>query len=145
MAGGYRYLEDVAIADVAFEAWGESLEELFRAAWEATLAAMVAEVESVRPQTRRTFRLEDPAADLLLVRFLQELVFRKDAEQLLLRPGWIRIRSRPGGLTLDAEAWGERIDPERHRLLADVKAVTFHRLAVEHTASGWKGTVVLDV
>ena len=46
---------------------------------------------------------------------------------------------------LDAVLAGERIDPERHELLADVKAVTFHDLRVERTATGWDAHVTLDV
>ena len=33
---GYRFRGDVALADAAFEAWGETLEELFVAAADAT-------------------------------------------------------------------------------------------------------------
>ena len=46
----YRYLEDIAIADVAFEAWGKSREALFRAAAEATLNVMVGDLDSVAPK-----------------------------------------------------------------------------------------------
>jgi len=44
-----------------------------------------------------------------------------------------------------AEATGETIDRGRHALLADVKAVTLYRLAVEESTEGWRAVVVLDV
>jgi SHS2 domain-containing protein len=44
-----------------------------------------------------------------------------------------------------AQLFGEPIDPLRHEMIVDVKAVTFHRLAVDKLESGWRATVVLDV
>ncbi|MBI5628013.1 MAG: archease, partial [Candidatus Rokubacteria bacterium] len=37
------------------------------------------------------------------------------------------------------------IDPERTALRADPKAVTFHRVAVEETGTGWRARVVIDI
>ena len=57
----------------------------------------------------------------------------------------LRIEEAGSGYRLRAEAIGETIDPGRHSLLADVKAVTLHRLVVERTPDGWRAVVVLDV
>ena len=141
----FRYLEDVAIADVAFEAEGATLGETFGAAADATLAVMVGEPSSVLPRVRASFAAEDEALDILLLRFLEELVYRKDAEGLLLRSPDPRVERRGGLWSLRAELAGERIDPSRHRLLLDVKAVTLHLLSVEQTPGGWRARVVLDV
>jgi SHS2 domain-containing protein len=37
MAWTFRFLEDIALADIAFEAEGESVEEVFRGATQALL------------------------------------------------------------------------------------------------------------
>lgn len=141
----YRFLEDVATADAAFEAWGATLEETFRAAAEAELGVMVEDLASVLPEERRTLRLEAETAELLLFEFLQELVYRKDAEQLLLRVEQLRVEPVAGGWTLTAEAAGAPIDPARHQLLVDVKAVTLHRFRLAPAPGGWRATVILDV
>jgi SHS2 domain-containing protein len=141
----YRYLEDVAIADAAFEADGATLEELFRTCVDAALGVMVTAPESVRPRVTRNFSAEDDSLDLLLVQLLQEIVFRKDAERLFLRCVGLSVRESGGRWTLCAELAGEPIDPRRHELLADVKAVTMHLLKVERTQEGWSARVVLDV
>jgi SHS2 domain-containing protein len=57
----------------------------------------------------------------------------------------VRVTPRGSALVLEAEARGEPLDPARHRLLADVKAVTLHRLRVERTVRGWEASVVLDI
>lgn len=142
---GYRFRGDVAIADAAFEAWGATLEELFVVAADATTNTMAGNLDAIEDRQRRPIALEEQHADLLLYRLLEELIFLKDAEGLLLRVPSVRIRPSDGGLRLEAEARGEPLDPARHGLLADVKAVTLHRLRVEQTARGWEASVVLDV
>jgi SHS2 domain-containing protein len=145
MTSPYRYLEEIATADVAFEAWGATTEETFLAAADATLNTMVEEIGTVAPRERRVISLAADSLDLLLFDLLQELVYHKDAERLLLRIRDLRIQESGSGYRLQADAVGETIDPSRHPLLADVKAVTLYRLSVEKTPSGWRAVVVLDV
>ena len=145
MTSPYRYLEEIAMADVAFEAWGATKEETFLAAADATLNTMVEEIGTVAPRERRVFSLAADSLDLLLFELLQELVYHKDAGRLLLRVSDLRIEETGPGYRLRADASGETIDRGKHVLLADVKAVTLHRLSVEKTPSGWRAVVVLDV
>jgi SHS2 domain-containing protein len=141
----YAYLEDIAMADLAFRAWGQTLEETFRAAAEATMHAMVEDLATIAPQQQRTFEVHDAQLDLLLLQFLQELLFYKDAQRLLLRVNEVHITAQAQGFALQARAAGEPLDPARHALGADVKGVTLHRLQVVQTPTGWEATVVLDV
>ncbi|HEY6096493.1 MAG TPA: archease [Candidatus Deferrimicrobium sp.] len=145
MTSPYRYLEEIATADVAFEAWGATKEEAFLAAADATLNTMVEDIRTVSPRERRVFSLAADSLDFLLFELLQELVYHKDADRLLLRVRDLRIEEAGPGYRLHADAHGETIDPGKHPLLADVKAVTLHRLSVEKTLSGWRAVVVLDV
>jgi len=145
MTSPYRYLEEIATADVAFEARGVTLEETFLAAADATLNTMVEEIGTVAPRERRVFSLAADFLDLLLFELLQELVYHKDADRLLLRVRDLRFEETGSGYRLHADAYGETIDRGKHPLLADVKAVTLHRLSVEKTLSGWRAVIVLDV
>ena len=145
MTPPYRYLEEIATADVAFEARGVTLEETFLAAADATLNTMVEEIGTVAPLERRVFSLAADSLDLLLLELLQEIIYHKDADRLLLRVRDLRIEETGSGYRLRADAYGETIDPGKHPLLADVKAVTMHRLSVEKSLSGWRALVVLDV
>lgn len=145
MTTRYRYLEEIATADVAFEAWGATPEETFLAAADATLNTMVEDIGTVAPLERRVFSLSAASLDLLLFELLQELVYHKDADRLLLRVRDLRIEEAGSGYRLHADAIGETIDRARHPLLADVKAVTLYRLSVEKTPPGWRAVVVLDV
>ena len=141
----YRYIPDIAIADVAFEAWGGTLEELFTAAADATMNVMVADLATVAEPLARSIRAEDAEVDMLLFQLLQELIFFKDAERLLLRVKKIEVRMADSLYVLKAEARGEELDPAQHNLVIDVKAVTLHRFRVDKTEAGWEAAVILDI
>lgn len=141
----YRYREDIATADAAFEAWGKTLEELFTAAADATMNVMVEELSTIRREREVTLKMEHGELDLLLFNFLNELVFYKDAERLLLRVESVTIARHPELFTLHASLRGEELNPARHALSADVKAVTLHRFKVEETTDGWQASVILDI
>jgi SHS2 domain-containing protein len=141
----YRYLDWIAPADVAFEAWAGSVEELFVVACDASLGAMVADPNSLHDHERRDVALQATARDLLLFKLLEEQIYYKDSDRLLLRCLEVEIEEDENGFRLRGILSGERIDPGRQELLVDVKAVTLHRLEVSKTASGWRAVVVLDV
>ncbi|NLT65618.1 MAG: archease [Acidobacteria bacterium] len=141
----YRYLDDVAIADAAFEAWGESLQEMLTAAADALLNVMISNIDAVRLRVTRHVRIEEDAIDMLLFQLLQELVYYKDSERLLLRIRSARIEQQDTGVVAFVEFAGETIDPARHHMVVDVKAVTLHRLKAEERDGTWWGTVVVDV
>ena len=141
----YEYLEELATADVAFEATGKSLEELFIAAAEATANTMVDRLDTLIRRSRRCIQLGNSELDLLLFNYLQELIYYKDAEGLLLVPQSVEIRKGTGGYTLYSVVEGEEIDASRHEQRADVKAVTLHRFELIKTRKGWKALVILDV
>jgi SHS2 domain-containing protein len=141
----YRYLEKITIADVAFRAFGKSLEVLFISAWDATLNVMVSDIDTIEKKISKNIIMENPAIELLLFDFLQELIFLKDAERLLLRISSLHIEKKGDAYKLKAKAAGEMIDAIRHELLVDVKAVTFFRFGVEQLSRGWRATVTLDV
>ncbi|MBD3314464.1 MAG: archease [Chitinivibrionales bacterium] len=141
----FEYLSDIAGGDVAFRAWGSTFEEMIIAAGDATMGVMVGDPDTVVQREEREIEVEDGGEDLLLVQVLQELLFYKDAQSLLLRLSEGKVSRSQGVSRFTGKATGERIDSERHHLSTDVKAVTMHHLAVKRTERGWEGTVVLDV
>jgi SHS2 domain-containing protein len=141
----YRYIDDIAVADSAFEAWGQTVEEMIMAASDAALNIMVSNLESVAFRESRVRAFEDTQIDMLLFQILQEIIFFKDAERLLLRVRSIWLHEAGNLWNAAVEFQGESIDAERHDLIVDVKAVTLHRLHVEKRNDGWAATVVVDV
>jgi len=141
----YRYLEELGTADIAFEAIGRDLPQLFCDAADATMNVMIDNLDAIESRETRQIELSSEEIDMLLFDLLQELIFLKDAERLLLRIRKLRIDEKDEKYLLKATAEGELLDAERHQQRADVKAVTLHRFSVERTKSGWKARVLLDI
>ena len=141
----FRYRDDIALADVAFEAWGTSVEEVFISAADATMNVMVEDLGTIGRSEELTIELEHDQLDLLLFSFLNELIFLKDARQLLLRVKSLSIRRAGEKSILKGVVYGEGIDPQKHPLRVDVKAVTLHRFNLRQTDAGWEASVILDI
>lgn len=138
----YEFLEDVAIADVAFVAQGKSLEELFANCALATFEVMV-DTKQIAIRQKRDIKLENDKIEELLVDWLSELIFLKDKDKILFKDFKIHIKKNDK-YQLEAQAFGEKINTKRHKLRLDVKAVTYHLLEVKKDKN-WKARVVLDV
>jgi SHS2 domain-containing protein len=141
----YEYLEEFGTADIAFDATGRDLPELFMAAADATMNVMIENLDGIEPRETLQIELSNDKLDMLLFDLLQELIFVKDAERLLLRIREIQIDEREENYFVKAIAAGELLDAERHHQRADVKAVTLHDFSVERTNDGWKARVLLDI
>src|SRR5256885_5771210 len=94
-------------ADIAFEATGCDLPELFTAAADATMNVMIENIDSIEPRETRHIEFKNDKLDMLLFDFLQELIYFKDAERLLLRVHEMRIDDKDGHYFLDAATEGE--------------------------------------
>ena len=142
---GHTFFEDEFTADIGFTAYGRTPEELMVAAADATMNVMVEDLSAIAGRERKDIRVKAASLDMALFDLLQELIYFKDADELLLRLSRVTITTEGGRTTVTAEAYGEEIDRVKHQLLVDVKAVTMHRFKVEETPEGWIATVVLDI
>jgi SHS2 domain-containing protein len=98
--------------------------------------------DGVRPVEERRIDVEGRDREGLLVRWLTELLYYLDAEEMLFSRFVVEEIS---GRRLRARAWGERIDRERHRLHFGVKAVTRHMLEVRPEDGGYRAQVLFDI
>lgn len=139
----YRYVEGYTMADVAFEATGKTLEEMCEGAAMALTNSMVSDLKAIEQKKTVTIKVESRDEERLLHDFLQEILFYKDAENLVFSGFSVRV-STNGKFVLEAEMLGEEIDMKKHDLVVDVKAVSWHRYKVEKKDM-WRAFVILDV
>lgn len=139
----YRFLEDIATGDAAFEAKGRTLEELFVEAAVATFEVMV-DTMGVEAKITREVELKNEAVDGLLFDWLSELVYLKDAEAVLFSKFNVNIKKNDA-YDLKAMVSGENINQQRHILRSDVKAITYHMFEVKKTGENWTARVILDI
>jgi SHS2 domain-containing protein len=134
-------------ADVGLEVRGESLEDLLATAAQAVFSVIIeAGPSAVETEAEVLAEAETGARaeweDIFVV-WLQELLYRFEMEHLVplkfdfAEAGPARVRARVG--------FG-RFDPKRHRAGTEVKAVTYHELAVREEPGGaWSARFILDV
>lgn len=132
-------LLDIATADMAFAAYGKTLNELFSNAAKAITSLMYE--GKIEPKVKREIELKEKEDIVLLQRWLSELVYLHDSERLLFS----KFNVRTDGKKLKATIYGEKYDKEKHKFIIDVKAVTYHRMSIEKIEKGYKCTVVVDV
>lgn len=145
-AGKFRFLEKAVTADVAFEAVGKSLNEVFSNSALATMETMV-DTTTVHPRLSKLIKLQSKELNALLVDFLNEIVYYKDSEQILLGRFEVNVEQKKenGVWLLTAKIAGEPIDYKRHLLRADVKAATWHLLEIKKVGKTYIARVVLDI
>lgn len=140
------FLDDIALADMAFEAAADSAPELFTAATGAMIESLADPATVGRTWEHEVDRqAEDLSA--LLFDWLEELVYLKDAHGVVFREATLALThlSAESGWRLHGRLYGERVDPGRQALRSDVKGVTKHLYAVTQEGTRWKARVVLDV
>lgn len=135
----FRVLEHTA--DVGFEAFGATREELFAHAAQALIHLEV-DLDRIWPLRELTVKAEGLDPPDLLVNWLNEILYLHDAEGWLFRDFSVK---ELGNTAITAVARGEKFDRTRHEAKLLVKAVTYHQLALEETASGWRAQVYVDV
>ncbi len=128
-------------ADAGIVAHGGSLAEVYANA-AAGMFALMADLEGVRQGEERRVYIEARDREGLLVRWLTELLYYLDAEEMLFSQFVVEDIN---DTSLRARVLGERIDPQRHRLHFGVKAVTRHMLEVAPEDSGYRAQVLFDI
>lgn len=135
----YEFLDHTG--DIRFIARGATMAALFENAARALYAA-IAEPDGVRPSVERAIEASAEDREMLLVAWLAACQEAFDLDRVLLCEFRVDAISdtRVRGVTR-----GEAYDPARHEFRTEIKAVTFHGLAVREVPGGWEADVVCDV
>ena len=139
----YKFLEDVAIADIAYEAYGKDLNELFENAALA-IFELSANLKTIESRQKIEFELENQTIENLLYDFLSEILFLKDSKYMVFKRVKVSIMGRKP-YKLKAVLQGDTINPQKQQLENDIKAVTMHMFEVKKVKSRYKATVVVDI
>ena len=134
-----EYMEHTA--DEGIIVCAADLPTLFaRAAW--AMFTIIAELDAVVPAESLHVRVTAGDREALLVRWLSELNFRHATEHMIYSEFEVLQVSHD---VLIATVRGEKIDPQRHRIHTEIKAVTFHGLEIAGEADELRARVLFDV
>ena len=131
-------------ADLAARLTAETLDGLFEAAAAALMDALTVR-ERIEPREAEPVALAAAEPELLLVDWLNELLFRFEVRGRLVAETSVRVEPRGDGWGLEAETRGEPRDPVRHPIKVLVKAVTYHGLRIERRNGRYETTIVFDI
>lgn len=128
-------------ADVGVSGRGATLGDAFAGAATAMTAAICDPVR-VAPRIAVTIECAAADAEILLVDWLNAVVYEMATRHMLFSRFDVSIED----LRLHATAWGEPVDPQRHRPAAEIKAASYCELRVAKEADGlWLAQCVVDV
>ena len=128
-------------ADIGVRGIGPTMETAFEQTALA-LTAAVTDPKEVRRQERIDVTLEELDPELLLVKWLNAVVFEMAVRGMLF--GRFSVRINQG--KLQAEIWGERVNVHRHAPAVEVKGATLTDLKVGQQPDGyWISQCIIDV
>jgi SHS2 domain-containing protein len=128
-------------ADLGLRVRAPDLGTLLAEAGRGLFAMLVDNLDDVHPAEPVEVKVAGSDPEYLIFDWLSELLAIFDKRRLLLCRFDVRVDQSGAKGT----AWGEPIDPDRHHLAHEVKAITYHGLCVERTASGWRAEVIVDI
>jgi len=128
-------------ADMGVRGIGLTKEEAFTQAAMA-MTAVITDLGIVDPIQPISMTCEAPDDELLLVDWLNRLVYEMATRKMLFS----RFAVRVNGHLLQATAWGEPVDVTRHQPAVEVKGATYTALSVREDLRGrWVAQCVVDV
>lgn len=128
-------------ADLGLRVRAANLDQLFAEGAAGLFSLLVSDVLSNPNGDQRRFLIEGDRLDLLFLDWLNELLYVFDSERIVLGSFDVDV----GSAGLRATARAQPLDPDRHGLLQEVKAITYHGLKVEEEDDGWLAEVVVDI
>src|SRR3989344_6901352 len=142
MKPSYKFLDHTA--DVLFQAKAPNLNELFE---QCALALQETQVDYKKVKPAKVIKItgKNKKIEYLLFDFLDDLLFYKDAKQLVFNKFEVEIEEKKEVYFLSCKAYGEKLDNNRHDPRVDVKAITMHLFEIKKVKDGWKAQVLVDI
>lgn len=128
-------------ADIGIRSFGRTEADVFQNA-ALGMFSLIARLGQVSEALCFKISVDAEDRETLLVEWLNELLYLYDSQDVLLERFEI---DRLDETALEGKAYGEKIDRQRHELVTDIKAATYHMLRVNRTQDGWTAEVIFDV
>jgi SHS2 domain-containing protein len=127
--------------DLGMRVYGRDVPELFaHAAW--AMFDVMSDATRIQPRLTMTIHLEGSDFEDLLVRWLSELLYLYDTQRFL---SCTATFSTLEPTRLAATVQGEPFDATRHPIDTEIKAVTYHQIAIKQADGGWHAQVIFDL
>ncbi len=128
-------------ADIGIIAYGTDISELFANAALGLFNLMV-DLDNLRENVEHVVQLSAEDKEALLVEWLNELIYIFDVERLAFKR--FKIDELTDN-TLTAKCFGEKVDPQRHNIMREIKAATYHMLQINKQNGIYQARIIFDI
>ena len=136
-----RYEQFPHTADIGVRVYGKDLKELFENAAFA-MFDLTADLEGLKGGQGENFELEADSPEELLVKWLDELLYNFYTKQIIFFKFDIKELSPT---RMKAVSSGRPVGANKNRLKMEIKAATYHNLAIKKTSKGYEVEIIFDV
>ena len=141
----YEIIENITSADIAIRVKADSPSLLFKYGAEALMAELIEDLSSIKEIITKEGSFHDKVLSLLYFEFLNEILFFKDSENILLKPANLRVSAEDNLYVCEYTLKGAKINKLRHKSKVDIKAVTLHELKIYEDNNFYIAETVFDV
>jgi SHS2 domain-containing protein len=128
-------------ADIGIVAYGADIKQVFANA-ALGLFNLMADLDDFKEDLQRELELSAEDVEVLLVEWLNELIYIFDVEHIIFKRFEIE---RLTSTQIKARCFGEKIKPGQHKLKREIKAATYHMLRISKEDGGYKVQVIFDI
>jgi SHS2 domain-containing protein len=138
---GFEIIEHTA--DIGIRAYGADIAEAFANAAKG-MFSLITDLNKVQTTLSRDVEASAADQEILLVEWLNQLVYLFDVEHILFKDFDITtiVDTR-----IQARCYGEKVDKSRHELKIGIKSATYHMLKIEENPRepGYQIQVLFDI
>ena len=135
-------------ADVGFSVRARELKTLFQKSAGAMMSIVV-DPKTVRCKDDIKISLEGTTVEELFLSWLKEILYKAEKEGMVFSRFDICkdnfSHHQPEKYRIYGKLRGERIDPLRHEICTEIKAVTRHGYFLEKKGSYWESKILFDI
>jgi SHS2 domain-containing protein len=128
-------------ADIGIIAYGADIKQVFANA-ALGLFNLMADLDNLKEDVKREIELSAEDVEVLLVEWLNELIYISEVEHIIFKRFEINELSNT---QLKATCFGEKIKPGQHRLKREIKAATYHMLRLNKEDGSYKVQIIFDI
>ncbi len=136
-----KFLDDEAIADIAFIINENTLERLFITACQ-TIFELQTDTNLLDTDKEFSFDIREKSIERLLYSLLSEIIYLKDAELFFAKHINLEISDN---WRVHGKFIGTEININKHTIGNDIKAITFHDFYVRKINNEWEAYILVDI
>lgn len=146
MRKGFRLIDHTA--DAGIRVWGHEWKEVIEEAAKG-MVSLIVDLTTVLAREERTVRVEGKSGEEILLSWLREILFLMEQGGMVFSKFKVEEDNfsyeKPDKYRFLGKLVGEKIDPARHDICTEIKAVTRHNFSLVKKGSLWEAEIIFDL